>query len=150
MATRLWQVPVRLATGAIILDQGLSKLGMDEDTAKHLHDRATTAMPSLKDLDPKDFGQALAWGEIGLGTALLAVGIVPSGLAGLGLSVFGGGLTSIYLQGPGNTKEGSVLPTVQGMPLAKDSWLLAVGTALVLDSVFGPRRKRRRRRRRSS
>jgi hypothetical protein len=27
MATKLWHVPVRLATGAVILDQGLSKLG---------------------------------------------------------------------------------------------------------------------------
>lgn len=150
MATRLWHVPVRLATGAIILDQGLSKLGMDESTAKYLHDRATTAMPSLKDFDPKDFGQALAWGEIGLGAALLAIGIVPSSLAGLGLSVFGGSLTNVYLQEAGNTKEGSVLPTMQGIAPAKDSWLLAIGTALVLDSLFGPRRKRRRRRRRSA
>jgi hypothetical protein len=34
MATKLWHVPVRLATGAIIVDQGLQKLGADEDTAK--------------------------------------------------------------------------------------------------------------------
>jgi len=27
MATKLWHVPVRLATGAVILDQGLSKHG---------------------------------------------------------------------------------------------------------------------------
>jgi hypothetical protein len=28
--------------------------------------------------------------------------------------------------------------------LAKDSWMLAIGTALVLDAVFGSSRKRRR------
>jgi hypothetical protein len=33
MATRLWHVPVRLATGAVILDQGLSKLEVDEEAA---------------------------------------------------------------------------------------------------------------------
>jgi hypothetical protein len=150
MATRLWHVPVRLATGAIILDQGLGKLGANGDTANSLHGRATTAVPSVKDLDSGDFSQILAWTEIGLGTALLAIGIVPSGLAGLGLTAFAGNLTRLYLKEPGNTKEGGLLPTLQGIPLAKDSWMLAIGTALVIDSLVGPRRRRRRRRRRPS
>ena len=34
MATKLWHVPVRLATGAIILDQGLLKLDADEDNVE--------------------------------------------------------------------------------------------------------------------
>jgi LPXTG-motif cell wall-anchored protein len=28
--------------------------------------------------------------------------------------------------------------------LAKDSWMLAIGTALVLDAVFGSRRKKKK------
>ena len=43
-------------------------------------------------------------------------------------------------------REGSLGPTQQGIALAKDSWMLAIGAALILDALFGPRRKRRRRR----
>jgi hypothetical protein len=124
MATKLWHVPVRLATGAVILDQGLGKLGIDEEHAKVLHERATAC-------------------EIGLGSALLAIGIVPSGLAGLGLAGFGGALTRLYLTAPGARREGSLGPSPQGIALVKDSWMLSIGLALVLDAVFGRRRRPR-------
>jgi hypothetical protein len=143
MATKLWHVPVRLATGAIIVDQGLQKLGADEDTARWLHGQAVNAFPQFADMDPKDFVQLLAAGEIALGAALLGIGFVPSSLAGLGLSVFGGSLTRLYLRAPGTTREGTVAPSQQGVGLAKDSWMLAIGLALVLDSVFGSGRRRR-------
>jgi hypothetical protein len=32
-------------------------------------------------------------------------------------------------------QEGSLRPTRQGIPLAKDSWLLGIGTSLVLSDV---------------
>jgi hypothetical protein len=144
MATKLWHVPVRLATGAIILDQGLSKLGADEDTAKWLHGQAVHAFPQFQEMDPKDFVQLLAAWEIGLGTALLGIGLVPSSLAGLGLGVFGGSLTRLYLRAPGTRREGTIAPSQQGIMLAKDSWMLAIGTALVLDALFGSRRRRGR------
>jgi hypothetical protein len=144
MATKLWHVPVRLATGAIIVDQGLQKLGADEDTAKWLHGQAVNAFPQFADMDPKDFVQLLSSSEIALGAALLGIGFVPSSLAGLGLLLFGGSLTRLYLRAPGTTREGSVAPSQQGVGLAKDSWLLAIGLALVLDSVFGSGRRRRK------
>ena len=144
MATKLWHVPVRLAPGAIIVDQGLQKLGADEDTAKWLHGQAVNAFPQFADMDPKDFLQLLSAGEIALGAALLGIGFVPSSLAGLGLSVFGGSLTRLYLKAPGTTREGTVAPSQQGVGLAKDSWMLAIGLALVLDSVFGSGRRRKR------
>ena len=143
MATKLWHVPVRLATGAIIVDQGLQKLGADEDTAKWLHGQAVNAFPQFADMDPKDFVQLLSASEIALGAALLGIGFVPSGLAGLGLSAFAGSLTRLYLSTPGTRREGSVAPSHQGIGLAKDSWMLAIGLALVLDSLFG-RRKRKK------
>jgi hypothetical protein len=143
MATKLWHVPVRLATGAVILDQGLGKLGADEERAKWLHERATTAFPALfGDMDPKDFALLLPLSEIGLGSALLAIGVVPSGLAGLGLVGFGGALTRLYLTAPGTRREGSLAPSQQGITLVKDTWMLAIGLALVLDAVFGRRRRR--------
>jgi hypothetical protein len=144
MATKLWHVPVRLATGAIIVDQGLQKLGADEDTAKWLHGQAVQAFPRFADMDPKDFVQLLSASEIALGAALLGIGFIPSSLAGLGLSAFGGSLTRLYLTAPGTRREGSVAPSQQGIGLAKDSWMLAIGVALVLDSVFGSGRRRRK------
>jgi hypothetical protein len=145
MATKLWHVPVRLATGAFILDQGLSKLGADEDTAKWLHGQAVNAFPQFEDMDPKEFMQLLSASEITLGAALLGIGFVPSSLAGLALGAFGGSLTRLYLKSPGTRREGSVAPSQQGIGLAKDSWLLAIGLALVLDSVLGSGRRRKRR-----
>ena len=142
MATKLWHVPVRLATGAIILDQGLLKLKADDDTAKWLHGQAVHAFPQFADMEPKEFVQLLSAGEIALGSALLGVGLVPSGLAGLALGVFGGSLTRLYLKAPGTRREGTIAPSQQGVGLAKDSWMLAIGTALVLDSVFGSSRQR--------
>jgi hypothetical protein len=135
---------VRLATGAIILDQGLSKLGADEDTAKWLHGQAVHAFPQFQDMDPKDFVQLLSISEIALGSALLGIGFVPSSLAGLGLGAFGGSLTRLYLRAPGTRREGSIAPSHQGIGLAKDSWMLAIGAALVLDALFGSSRRRRK------
>jgi hypothetical protein len=145
MATKLWHVPVRLATGAIILDQGLQKLGADEDTAKWLHGQATQAFPRFADMDPKEFVQLLSAGEIALGTALLGIGLVPSSLAGLALGAFGGSLTRLYLTSPGTRREGSIAPSHQGVGLAKDSWMLAIGAALILDALFGSGGRRRNR-----
>ena len=146
MATKLWHVPVRLATGAIILDQGLQKLGADEDTARWLHGQAVQAFPQFADMEPREFVQLLSAGEITLGAALLGIGVVPSSLAGLALGAFGGALTRLYLRSPGTRREGSIAPSHQGVGLAKDSWMLAIGTALVLDALFGSRRRRRRQR----
>jgi hypothetical protein len=143
MATKLWHVPVRLATGAIILDQGLLKLGADEDTVKWLHGQASHAFPQFADMDPRDFVQLLSTSEIALGIALLGIGFVPSSVAGLGLGIFGGSLTRLYLKSPGTRREGSIAPSQQGIGLAKDSWMLAIGTALVLDALFGSGRRRK-------
>jgi hypothetical protein len=145
MATKLWHVPVRLATGAIILDQGLQKLSADEDTAKWLHGQASQVFPRFREMDPKDFVQLLSACEIALGAALLGIGFVPSSLAGLGLSAFAGSLTRLYLTTPGTRREGTIAPSHQGIGLAKDSWMLAIGVALVLDGLFGSRGRRRKR-----
>jgi hypothetical protein len=144
MATKLWHIPVRLATGAVILDQGLSKLGADEERARWLHERATIAFPGFREMDPKDFAQLLSACEITLGVALLGIGFVPSGLAGLGLGAFGASLTRLYLRAPGTRRDGTIAPSQQGIVLVKDSWMLAMGAALVLDAVFGSSGKRRK------
>ena len=67
------QIPLRLATGAYILNSGISKLGADEGTAQYLHGAAASTYPAVfKDMEPTKFARLLAYSEIGVGAALLA------------------------------------------------------------------------------
>ena len=132
-----WQVPLRLATGAYILDSGLGKWSADEETAKYLHGFASGAYPFVATVEPTAFTKALSVGEILLGASLL-LPFVPAGVAGLGLLGFGAGLIGLYARTPGMRRPGSPFPSQEGIPLAKDAWLAAIGAALVL----GDRTKR--------
>jgi hypothetical protein len=142
MAFKLWHIPVRLATGAYILNSGLAKREADEATAQGLHGFATTAFPEFKDTPPDKFVNMLSTGEIAVGTMLLAP-VVPTAVAGLALTTFAGLLGRLYLNGPGLHEAGGLRPTEQGTPIAKDVWLLAIGTALTMDGM-GDRRRRRK------
>jgi hypothetical protein len=62
---------------------------------------------------------------------------VPAGVAGAALTAFSAGLIGLYLRTPGMRREGSLRPTEQGVPLAKDVWLVAIGASLVLDDLSG-------------
>ncbi|WP_067608216.1 hypothetical protein [Nocardiopsis listeri] len=127
------QMVLRLATGASILNSGLSKRGADEDTAMGVHGMAVGTYPFLDKVDPVSFTRALSAGEIALGTALLFP-LVPNKLAGAGLSAFAAGLLGLYLRTPGMHKPRSLAPTDEGLGLSKDLWLLGAGLSLVLES----------------
>lgn len=126
------QLALRIATGASILNSGLSKRGADEDTAMGLHGMAVGTYPFLDKVDPVTFTRLLSAGEITLGTALL-VPLVPSKLVGAGLSAFAAGLLGLYLRTPGMHEPGSLAPTPEGLPLSKDLWLLGAGLALTIE-----------------
>jgi hypothetical protein len=111
LRVKAWQLPPRLITGAYFLNAGLSKRGADDATAGQLHGFATGTYPLLGKLDAKRF--------TGLLTAFA--------LATLGL----------YLRTPGMREEGSLRPTQQGIPLAKDAWMVGIGLALMIDEVAG-------------
>ncbi len=128
---QLSHLPLRIATGAFILNSGLSKRGADEETAAGLHGMASNAIPPLQKMEPQQFARTLSSGEIALGAALL-IPVVPSAVAGAALAGFGAGLTQLYLQTPGMRQEGSVRPTPDGIGLAKDTWLVGAGLTLVL------------------
>jgi hypothetical protein len=128
------QVPPRLATGAFILNSGLSKLSADEATAAQLHGFAAGTYPFLKKLKPKDFVKILAGYEIALGTALL-IPVVPGIVAGSGLTVFAGSLLGLYANTPGMRKPGTPLPTEEGTALAKDVWMAGLGIGLIVDDL---------------
>jgi hypothetical protein len=138
---RLRHLPIRLATGAFILNSGISKLRATEETAQRLHGFATGTYPFLERIPPARFAKLLSRAEITLGTALL-VPIVPAAFAGAALAGFSGALLGLYLKTPGLREPGSLRPTEQGIPLAKDIWMAGIGTALVLDSLETRRSKR--------
>lgn len=129
---QMWHIPVRAVTGAFILNSGLSKLKADdEELHKGIHRMASTAYPQFESIEPKTFTKALGVGETALGAALLAPFVSP-GLAGLGLTAFSAGLMGLYFKVPGMTQDG-IRPSQQGIALAKDSWLLSIGVALMMD-----------------
>lgn len=141
---RLSHLPLRVATGAFILSSGLQKWPGDDESAAAMHGMAANSYPFLKNIEPKKFVRYLATTEIGLGTALLFPAVPPL-LAGLGLAGFSGGLVGLYLKTPGMHEEGSLRPTQQGTAIAKDSWMLGIGAALVLDGLTGGRRRKAKR-----
>ena len=116
----LTQIPLRVATGAYILNSGISKLGADEGTAQFLHGAAASTYPTLfKDMEPTKFARLLAFSEIGVGSALLAP-MVPATVAGAALTGFGASLVGMYLRTPSMTLDDGIRPSQEGT---------AVGTA---------------------
>ncbi|MET0821831.1 MAG: hypothetical protein ABWY58_12765 [Aeromicrobium sp.] len=139
MSFRLSHVPLRATAGAFILNSGLSKWSADAETAEGLHGFAAGTYPVVKKIDPPVFVKALAAGEIALGAALLLPG-VSSTKAGAGLVAFSGGLLGLYAKTPG-MRDG-IRPTQQGTPIAKDVWLLGIGSSLLIDGSGDSRKVR--------
>jgi uncharacterized membrane protein YphA (DoxX/SURF4 family) len=127
-------LPPRIAAGAFILNSGITKWSADDETAAQLHGFATGTYPFLGKLKPKDFARLLAGSEIALGVALL-VPVIPAAVAGAGLVAFSSGLLGLYARTPGMRKDGTPLPSQQGIPLAKDVWMLGIGLGLVIDDL---------------
>jgi hypothetical protein len=127
-------LPPRIATGAFILNSGIGKLSADEEAAAKLHGFAVGTYPFLKNMKPKDFARLLAYSEIALGATLL-IPVVPAFVAGAGLAAFSGGLLGLYAKTPGMRREGTPLPTEQGVALAKDVWMAGIGLGLMIDDL---------------
>jgi hypothetical protein len=133
------QLPLRLAAGSFVISSGLSKWSADEATAQHLEGFAAGTYPFLAKLDAGLFVKALSASELAIGAAVL-LPFVPAGVAGAALTVFSAGLIGLYLRTPGMRREGSLRPTEQGIPLAKDVWLAAIGASLIIDDLVNQRR----------
>ncbi|MUK02829.1 hypothetical protein GM708_13370 [Vibrio cholerae] len=132
MGFRPSHMPLRLTTGAFILNSGLGKTGLDEGTAGFLQSMAANAFPQVKQLDAQQFGKVLSASEIAVGSALLAP-FVSSRLAGLGLLAFSAGMMAMYFRTPEMTQEDGVRPTQDGTSVAKDIWMVGIALALILD-----------------
>jgi hypothetical protein len=131
-----WHIPPRLAAGVVILNSGLSKRDPDDATVATLHGMAAGTYPLLHRVPPRRFVRLLSTSEIALGAALL-LPVVPTALAGAGLTAFAAGLLGLYLRTPGMREEGSLRPTQQGTALVKDVWLLGIGLGFVIEAVAG-------------
>jgi hypothetical protein len=140
LPVKLADMAPRIATGAFILNSGLGKRNVDAEHAGMLHGMASGTYPFLGKMDPQQFAKLLSAGEITLGVALLAP-VVPTALAGLGLTAFAGGLLGMYLKTPGMRQEGSLAPTQQGIGLAKDVWMLGMGLGFVADALANRKKK---------
>ena len=128
-------VPLRVATGAYILNSGFSKLSADEGTAQFLHTAAAGTYPALfKSMKPTTFARLLAYSEMAVGAALLAP-MVPSTVAGAALTGFGAGLMGMYFKTPSMTRDDGIRPSQEGTALAKDIWLVGAGLTLLSQGV---------------
>jgi hypothetical protein len=127
-------LPGRIAAGVFILNSGIGKLKADEETAKGVHGFAAGTYPFLGKIEPAKFVRALAISEIAIGAALV-IPVVPAAVAGAALTGFSGGLLGLYFGTPGMHKDGSLAPTQQGIPIAKDIWMAGIGLGLIVDSL---------------
>ncbi|GAA2612914.1 hypothetical protein [Streptomyces tubercidicus] len=128
----------RLATGAFILNAGLTMLRADRETAEGVHSMACVAYPFLTKIPAEQFTRMLACSQVAVGGSLLAP-FVPTRLAGLALTGFSGGLVGMYLRTPGMRESGSLRPTQEGTGLAKDVWMLGIGLGFM--GAAGRRRR---------
>jgi uncharacterized membrane protein YphA (DoxX/SURF4 family) len=133
-SVKAWHLPLRIATGAFILNSGIGKLSGNEEAAVQMHGFAAGTYPFLNKLKPKVFLRLLGTSEILLGSALL-LPIVPAAVAGAGLMTFSAGLLGLYARTPGMRREHSPFPTEQGTALAKDAWMASIGLALMIDGL---------------
>lgn len=83
---KLNNIPLRLTTGAFILNTGLGKRKLDKDSAAGLQAMAARVLPPVRRIDAEKFGKLLSYTEMTLGAALLTP-FLPSRLAGIGLGI---------------------------------------------------------------
>jgi uncharacterized membrane protein YphA (DoxX/SURF4 family) len=128
-------MPLRLATGAFILNSGIGKLKGDEQTAQGVHGMASGAYPALSAVEPSRFLKVVAVSEVTVGGVLLTP-LIPAAVAGAALTGFSASLLGMWWRTPGMHQPGSPRPTQQGTAVAKDVWMLGIGLGLVLDALL--------------
>lgn len=142
------QLPLRLSTGAFVLNSGISKLNLSVEEAEGLQQMAANGVPMLADMSPEAFRRFIAVTEISVGAAQL-IPKVPGWLSGALLTAFSAGMMNMYLNTPGMTQDDGVRPTGEGTAVAKDIWMLGSGASMIIDSLLNTssRRKKATRRR---
>ena len=138
---RLSHVPLRVTTGAFILNAGWGKRSLPPEAAAGIQRAASGAFPQLADVSPATFGKAVAAGEVALGLTLLAPFVSPV-VAGAALAAFSGGLLRMAMATNGTPSARS---ESENDAIAKEVWMLGTGLALVTDGLSdGARRTAKR------
>lgn len=137
------QIPLRLTSGAFILNSGINKLKLSDEQAAGLQHMAVKGVPQLSKLTPAQFKNFVVAAEVGTGAALL-LPMVPGWLAGAALTAFSGGLMSMYLNTPEMTEADGVRPSQEGTSVAKDLFLVGAGVGIMVDSVANRSGKRKK------
>ena len=137
LSAKIRRAPLRVVTGAYILNSGLGKLKIDEDAAKGIHGMASGTYGFLGKVDPKLFAKGLGAGEIALGAVVLAPFVSPV-VAGAGVAGFSGALLNLYWNTPGMHPPGDPRPTQQGIGVSKDVWMFGIGLGLIADGLLEP------------
>ncbi len=131
-----WWWPIRLAFGAFFLHVALTHRELDERGAKGLQRFAASAYPFLTTLRPRTFQTGMVAAESAVAASLLVPG-VPAVVGGAALTTFGTGLLGVYARTPMLRRdERSMRPNEMGLSLAKDSWMVAAGLAVLADAFF--------------
>lgn len=130
-AAKVRRAPGRVAAGSLILHAGRVKYKGDAMFAQAIHSVFSATYPVFKPIPPPVLLKAVALVEITVGSLLL-LPLVGAKLSGMLLTGYSLTLLGMYLRTPGMHDE-RLLPTLAGTALAKDAWLTAIGTSLVLD-----------------
>ncbi|WP_101584522.1 hypothetical protein [Brevibacterium aurantiacum] len=130
MLMRLDTALLRAVPGAFILNSGIGKLGLDEESAAGLQQMAANGVPFVEEMTPAQFGKFLSYGEVAVGAALL-LPFVPTRIAGAALTTFSAGLVANYFSIDSMTQDDGIRPSESGTAVAKDTWLAAIGLALM-------------------
>jgi uncharacterized membrane protein YphA (DoxX/SURF4 family) len=137
ISANLRRAPLRLSTGAFVINSGIGTFNADDDTTKRLQTNAARLVPQVEKMDPRTFAKLLAAGEVTLGTALV-LPIVPAAVAGLGLSAFAASLLATQRPTNGQHADGQNEPPAQATATATDAWMLGAGLSLLLDALTTP------------
>ena len=129
-SAKLASVALRVPAGLFILNSALGKFGLNREAAEGLQGMAATGIPALGKLDPEQFGRGLAVSGAAVAGALLAP-FVSNRLAGAALGSFGAGMLTMYFNNDAMTEDDGIRPSHDGLSLAKDSWLVSMGAALM-------------------
>ena len=138
-AAKIRRAPGRVAAGSLILHSGQVKLKGDPMFAQGVHAVFCGTYPAAKAIPPAVLLKTLAIIEITVGSVLL-LPLVGARLSGLLLTGYSFTLLGMYAKTPGLHDE-RMLPTLAGTAFAKDVWLTAIGSSLVLDAATTRRGK---------
>ena len=137
ISANLRRAPLRLSTGAFVVNSGITTFNADIEASKKLQANAARLVPQVERMDPRTFAKMLAAGEVTLGAALI-LPVVPAAIAGLGLSAFAASLLAAQRPANGQHAEGMNEPPTQAAPTATDAWMLGAGLSLFLDALTSP------------